>query len=328
MANHLLILAQTSKLRLWAIAGLLALLVVYPLVYADPYYLHLMILWLIWSMMTVAWAALLGFLGIFHFAQIAFFGLGSYASSILSLEHGLSPWLSIAVGGLVAGVFSLGLSLPSLRLKGPYIAVVSLGFSECIRITISNLEFTKAELGIWGVPPLWAGCTKTGVYYSVLLACALVVALFFTVLTSKQGLAIKAVKASSDSAESVGIEIYRTKISFFFICSFIAGIAGGFYVHYLNGVSPEIFNIANMIDVMVMGILGGLSSVFGPLIGVFVVMFSLECLRAIHDLRFMVYAVVIIVLIIFKPQGIYDYIDRLFHRLEKRLVPLRKQIHI
>lgn len=319
MASHWFLLAKTSKTRLLVLAISIFGLAIYPHIWKDPYFLHVMILWLIWAIVTTSWAVLLGFLGIFHFAQIAFFGLGGYTTGLLSVKYAMSPWLGIPLGGLVAGLFSLGVSLPALRLKGPYIAVVSLGFSECIRIATTNLDFTKAELGVWGVPPLWEGIDKMGVYYCVLIVCVMEIFLFYTILTSRHGLAAKAIKASAQSAESIGVDIFRTKIAMFFVSSFIAGIAGAFYTHYLGGISPDIYKIGNMVDVMVMGILGGVTSVFGPVIGSFVVVFSLEKLRVLQDFRFIFYALVIITLILFKPQGIYDYLNKFFQRIEKPL---------
>jgi len=276
-----------------------------------------MILWFLWSIVASTWAVILGFLGIFHFAQYAFFGLGGYSSALITMNAGLPPWLGILLGGLCVGIISLGLSLPALRLRGPYIAVVSLGFAECIRITTSNLSFTGAELGIWGVRPLFTGGSKVGFYYCILSVCIAVVGFLYVLLTSKYGLAAKAMKQSMESSDSVGIQIYKTKITFFFISSSFAGIAGGLYVHYMTGISPEIYNIANMIDVMVMGLVGGLTSVFGPVIGAGVVFFSLENLRVIQDLRFMVYAGVMILIMIFKPEGVYSLIDQLFKRFNE-----------
>lgn len=276
-----------------------------------------MILWFLWSIVACSWAVILGFLGIFHFAQIAFFGLGGYASALITMNAGFPLWLGILFGGLCAGVISLGLSLPALRLRGPYIAVVSFGFAECIRITTSNLSFTGAELGVWGVQPLFMTWGKVGYYYCILIVLMVVLSILYILLTSKYGLAVKAMKQSIESSDSVGIQIYKTKISFFFISSFFAGVAGGLYVHYMTGISPEIYHIANMIDIMVMGLVGGLSSVFGPLIGAGVVFFSLENLRVIQDFRFMVYAVVMVLIMIYKPEGLYSVVDNLFERFTK-----------
>ncbi len=271
-----------------------------------------MILWLVWSIVATSWAVVLGFLGIFHFAQIAFFGIGAYASALLTVKAGFSPWLGVLFGGTAAAIISLGLSLPALRLRGPYIAVVSFGFSECIRISTSNLEFTGAELGVWGTASLWQGCEKIGFYYVILGVFIIVVGFLYFLLTSKFGLALRAIKQSQISSDSIGIQIYKMKISFFFLSAFFAGVGGAMYVHYMSGVSPEIYNIAHMIDIMVMGLVGGLHSVFGPMVGAAIVFFSLENLRVIQDFRFMVYAMVMILIMIFKPDGVYSLIDYFF----------------
>jgi len=320
MRSNLLILHKSNSLRIVVVLFVIGLLAVLPFFGGDPYIIHLMILWLIWSMVACSWSVLLGFLGIFHFAQIAFFGIGGYGSALLTVNVGVPVWLGIVFAGFVSGVFSLGISVTSLRLKGPYIGVVSLGFSECIRIAASNLDFTKAELGIWGVPALWRDCGKVGFFYCILIVATLAISILYVIVTSKYGLAIKAVKESAMSAESVGIRIYKIKISIFFINSFFAGVAGGFYVHYMSGISPEIFKIGNMIDIMVMGIIGGITSVFGPIAGAFLVLFSLEYLRSIQDLRFMIYGVVVILLMIFKPQGVYSIIQLVFEWIELKWI--------
>jgi branched-chain amino acid transport system permease protein len=254
----------------------------------------------------------LGFLGIFHFAQIAFFGIGAYVSALLTMNMGLTPWQGIIFGGAAAAIMSLGLSLPALRLRGPYIAVVSFGFSECIRISTSNLELTGAELGVWGTAPLWQGCGKMGFYYVILGVFTLVLGFLYVLLTSKFGLALRAIKQSQISSDSIGIQIYKIKIFFFFLSAFLAGVGGGLYVHYMSGVSPEVYNIAHMVDIMVMGLVGGLNSVFGPMMGAAIVFFSLENLRIIQDFRFMIYALVMILIMIFKPDGVYSLIDYFF----------------
>lgn len=309
---HPFLLHKSSSLRNVAILFVALMLGVLPLFIKDPHMMHLMILWLVWSIVATSWAVVLGFLGIFHFAQIAFFGVGAYASALLTMSTGVTPWLGIMFGGVAAAIISLGLSLPALRLRGPYIAVVSLGFSECIRISTSNLEITGAELGIWGTAPLWQGCGKTGFYYVILGVFIIVLGFLYSLLTSKFGLALRAIKQSQISSDSIGIQIYKIKISFFFLSAFFAGVSGGLYVHYMSGVSPEIYNIAHMIDVMVMGLVGGLNSVFGPMVGAAIVFFSLENLRVIQDFRFMIYALVMILIMMFKPDGVYSLIDYFF----------------
>ena len=314
---HPFLLHKSTRVKNLTLCCLAVFLAIFPLFTRDPYVLHLMILWLIWSIVATSWAVVLGFLGIFHFAQIAFFGLGAYASGLLTMHTGAPPWLGILFGGFAAAIMSLGLSLPALRLKGPYIAVVSFGFSECIRISTSNLDFTGAELGIWGAPPLWQGCGKVGYYYCILGVFAIVAGFLYILLTSKFGLAIRAMKQSQISSDSIGIQIFKIKITFFFISAFFAGVGGGLFVHYMSGASPEIYNIAHMIDVMVMGLVGGLNSVFGPLVGAAIVFFSLENLRVIQDFRFMIYAVVMILIMMFKPDGIYSILDRLLGRAKR-----------
>jgi branched-chain amino acid transport system permease protein len=314
---HPFLLHKSTRMSNLAVCCLAVFLVVFPLFTTDPHVLHLMILWLIWSIVATSWAVVLGFLGIFHFAQIAFFGLGAYASGLVTMDTGAPPWLGILLGGVAAAIMSLGLSLPALRLRGPYIAVVSFGFSECIRISTSNLEFTGAELGVWGVPPLWQGCGKVGYYYCILAVFAVVASFLYVLLTSRFGLAIRAMKQSQISSDSLGIQIFKIKITFFFISAFFAGVGGALFVHYMSGASPEIYNIAHMIDVMVMGLVGGLNSVFGPLVGAAVVFFSLENLRIIQDFRFMIYAVVMILIMMFKPDGIYSILYRLLGRVNR-----------
>ena len=311
---HPFLLHKTSPVQHFVIGLVALLLLVFPLISSDPHVLHLMILWLLWSIVTTSWAVVLGFLGIFHFAQIAFYGIGAYSSALLTMKVGVSPLVGILCGGVMAAVISLGLSLPALRLKGPYIAVVSFGFSECIRISTTNLKFTGAELGLWGVPPLWPGCGKVAFYYIILAVFSLVVGFLYVLLTSKFGLAIRAMKQSQISSDSIGIEIYKIKISFFFVSAFFAGVGGGMLVHYMSGVSPEIYNISHMVDVMVMGLVGGLNSVFGPMVGAAIVFFSLENLRIIQDFRFMIYAVGMILIMMFKPGGVYSIVSRFFEK--------------
>lgn len=296
---------------------LLLLLIFLPIWVKDPYLLHLLIIAMIWSVAASNWDLLVGYMGMFNFAQAAFLGIGAYSSALISMHLGVTPWLSLLLGGLITGTFSIVIGLPVLRLAGAYVAMVTLAFSEAIRITISNWTgFTRGVMGLWGIPPLFGGSGKIPYYYSALALLILSTLILVIWTRSRYGIASIAIKESKSSSESLGINITGFKLAAFFVSSSLTGIAGGFYAFYVLLLSPVLLDLHHMFDIMAMGIIGGIGTIFGPIIGAFIIIFSLEYLRAVGEYRFLIYGVLLILIMLLKPQGLYAGVIELLKALK------------
>ena len=283
---------------------LILIFVFFPVFSADPYLLHLLILCFIFGTLVSNWNILFGYMGIFCFGQQAFFGIGAYGSALAAIRFGLPIPAAILAGGLLALVSSLLIGTPSLRLRGPYVALVTLAFAEVMRITCSNwVDVTRGQLGL-AVPALFSGGNRMPYYYATLVLLLLSTGLLTKVMRSSFGYVAVAIRESQEAAASLGIDIVKYKILAFMLSSFLSGVAGAFYGHYILILTPDIMGLPTMVSILVMGMLGGLSTLHGPLLGTLAVIFLSEYLRAVGQFRFIIYGALIILSVLFIPGGL------------------------
>jgi branched-chain amino acid transport system permease protein len=310
-------LFSTTKNK--AIAVMLIILLILPLFIQDPYIMNIVILSLLFAVLACSWNLICGYTGIFTFGHQAFFGIGAYVSALLSMKLGLSPWLGLLVGGVAAGLIGLFIGLPCLRLRiAPYIAITTLAFSEIARIVCMNLVgLTRGELGLWGIPefpdiPLWgdlvisfSGGDRTAYYYVILIIFFVSLGLIGWMLRSYIGLAFRAIRDEQEAALSLGIDTTRFKLLAFITSSFLAGVAGSFYAHYILILTPtSVFSVGLMTEVIAVTLVGGLGTFWGPVIGAFSLTVLLEYLREFGEYRFMIYGAMLVATIMFMPKGV------------------------
>ena len=267
-----------------------------------------------------------GMLGQLALGHAGFMGVGAYTAALISLNaKGVWPQavsfpLALLAGGLVAAVFGVIIGIPALRLKGDYLAIITLGFGEIIRVIINNLAFTGGAKGMRGIPRL-----TTFPYVYVLMA--LVVAVMFTLGRSRHGRAILSIREDPVAAEAAGIPTTYYKIFAFALAAFFAGVAGGLYAHYVSSIAPKDFGFTRSIEILVMVVLGGMGSITGA-VGAAVVLTALpEVLRDFSDYRMLVYSLLLIVMMLFRPSGLMGTaefsltgcIDRLTRRAPRRV---------
>lgn len=297
------------------------LLIVAPLV-SGNYILHVLIISLIYSILALSWNMVVGYAGIFSFGHHAFFGIGAYSSALLSIHYGLSPWVGLILGGFFAAITGLIIGLPVLRLRAaPYIAILTLGFAEILKLVSSNLvEITRGELGLGGIPSFTSIgpiafnlVNRINIYYLVLSILIVTVFVMIKIINGPRGLALKSIKESQEAAESLGINLTKNKLFVFMISAFIAGVSGSLFAHYIQILTPSsILDVNIMIQILVITVVGGLGTIMGPIIGSFIVVLGLEYLRFLGDHRLIIYGAIIIIVIMFMPEGI---IRRIFPKL-------------
>lgn len=311
---------QPLRARHWLlVAAALGAMILVPIASRDPYLLHVLILAMIFGIFASAWNLVTGFAGLKTFGHHAFFGIGAYSSALVSINFGLSPWLTIWLAGLVAVVFGLFIGLPILRIRSmPHVAIVTLGFAEIVRIIISNLQnITRGEMGLWGIPPFegftlpgfgevaFTPAEKLPFYYLALALLVLSTAGVSFMMRSKTGLAMIAMRDAEDAAESLGVNLTRQKLTVFAVSSFMVGIAGAFYAHYIAILTPTAaVGVDLMILVIAMVLVGGLGTLSGPLIGALILTVAIELLRDLEDYRLLVYGAIIILIVMFLPKGL------------------------
>lgn len=250
-----------------------------------------------------------GHTGQFSLGHAGFMAVGGYSAAKLTLvcqpmvPEALWPLLflvALVLGGLMAATVGLGVGIPSLRLKGDYLAIVTLGFGEIIRVVVQNMESVGAASGLKGIPKF----TTLGWTFGLAAVTVYVVA---ALVNSTYGRGFIAVHDDEVAASSMGINPVRYKVTAFVTGAFFAGIAGGLYAHHKQFLSPTGFDFLKSIDIVVMVILGGMGRTVGVIIAAVLLTLLPEVLRQFADYRMIIYSLLIICLMLTRPQGLFTF---------------------
>jgi branched-chain amino acid transport system permease protein len=324
--NLLNVFRAVNPYSMWGVFAVLALL---PVVVRNDYYVGVLIICLIYATLASSWNLMVGYAGILSFGHQAFYGLGAYFSALITMKCNLSPWLGLPLGGLFAGLLSLAIGFPCLRLRiAPYVAIATLAFSEILLAICKNwVSLTRGEMGLWGIRPfqdfsllgygpvVFSGGAKLPFYY-LMLGIFIVTMLFIHFqMSSKAGLALKSIREDQEAAASLGVDITRYKLTAFLTGSFFAGVTGSFYAHYVSILAPDaVFGIGEMVEIVAITLIGGIGTFFGPTLGSFVLVIGLELLRGLSDYRLMIYGALLVILIIVMPHGFLAGLSQLAER--------------
>ena len=249
-----------------------------------------------------------GHTGQFSLGHAGFMSVGAYVSAMLTLELQKSlgealPWIflpALIAGGLVAALAGLLVGVPSLRLKGDYLAIVTLGFGEIIRVIFQNVDAAGAASGLSGIPRL------TGLAWTFTLA-AVTVYVVGCLVNSTYGRGFLAVHDDEVAASSMGLNPTRYKVTAFVIGAFFAGIAGGLFAHHKTSITPQVFDFMKSFEIVLMVILGGMGKTGGVILAAIVLTVLPEPLRQFSEYRMIVYALLIICIMIARPQGLFNF---------------------
>ncbi len=283
----------------------------------NPYYFQVLILIGINIVLAVSLNLINGFTGQFSIGHAGFMAVGAYGSAMFTLKIGqplaaqlVSSGVPLPVaqgglllvallsGGLLAALAGWIVGLPSLRLRGDYLAIVTLGFGEIIRVVILNVDAVGGARGLPGIPQ-WAD------FFWVFLGVAAVVALSRNLAHSTHGRALFAIRDDEVAAEALGVDTTKYKVLAFVMGSFFAGIAGGLFAHYLSYLNPGTFTFLKSIEVIAMVVLGGMGSVSGAVLAAIILTLLPEVLRVVKDYRMVIYSLMLIVLMVARPQGLF-----------------------
>lgn len=302
------LLTKRKTIALIFSIALFLLMLAMPNLVTKTYYTRVLTFCMVYACVASAWNVIAGYAGVFSFGFQALFGLGAYVSALLSIELGWSPWVTMWIGAFASMCVGAVVAIPSLKLRQlPYICIATLCMGELIRILASNLpELTRGELGLSNIPKFFATGNSQNCYYLVLVLLTVTLIVVTKIVNSPMGMSLKAMKDSQEASESLGINIPGTKVMIYMIGAFIAGTAGAFYAHYINVLTPtSVLGTALMTQFVAMSLLGGLGTIVGPVLGSFTITIGLEVLRNVDDYRMIVYALLIIVTIIFLRSGIW-----------------------
>jgi branched-chain amino acid transport system permease protein len=281
-------------------------------------FLHLCVMIFIYMIFAMSLNLEVGYTGLFNFGHVAFFGIGAYTSALLTLQR--VPFeLSLLIALAMAGLWGFFISIPSLKLRGDYFGIVTLGFGEIIRMVFQNeVWLTKGPMGLPGIPKPVLFTYQFGTLPQYLLLtfgfAAITFLILRIILRSPFGRVLKAIREDEVAAETLGKNVFFFRIKSFVIGSLFAGLAGTLWGHYTTFISPGDFTLLETILVLLIVVLGGKGTQWGPVLGAFVLIFFQESLRFLRlpaewtrylaPLQQMIFGGLLIVLMIFRPEGL------------------------
>src|SRR5512139_3685618 len=303
------------------IAIAVLLLLAAPWIVSAPFFIHLMIMVLMWTVLGASWNILGGFTGQVSFGHATFLGAGAYTTMILFLKLGISPWYGIPIGGLVAALIALPIGFICFRLRGPYFALSTLAVAEIVRLVALNWEsFTNGPVGllITTLPDVsFAGKSidwesKIPFYYIIAVIALAAIAATYIMSRTRLGAYSLAIREDIDSAEAIGINTVQTRVAALSLSALFAGVGGGFYAMYFRYIDPDaVFSIALSVEMVFIAVVGGLTTVAGPLIGAIVLVALGEIFREIFLVHFKLvghlifYGLMMMIVIRYLPEGIW-----------------------
>lgn len=290
----------------------LAVGLVAPFVIATPYAMNIMTSAVIFVMLAVGLNIVVGYCGLLDLGFAAFFAVGAYTSGLLATRLSwplVATVPAVVIATALAGVIIGG---PTLRLRSDYLAIVTLGFGEIVRIIANNLEVTGGPSGIYGIPGLFGAEASDPVvfYYTALVLVAVAVLLAARLGRSRLGRAWRFVREDEDAAEAMGVHTYRIKMAAYVAGAIWGGLAGVLFASQLSAISPASFTFLQSALVLMAVVLGGMGSTPGVVIGAVVISLLPEILRDLADYRFFVFGVLLIVMMIVRPQGLWPHRSR------------------
>ncbi len=319
----------------WMIYALILILVaVIPLLTKKVTLMNMFILILLGGYMGMCWNLMSGLTGCFSMGHAVFFGLGAYTVAALYGDLGISPLIGMFAGGIVAALGGLVMGLASLRLKHHFFGLATLAFAE---ICASFFVATKVIFGLkingaqgYMIPTEYSVATlqfeeKSGYYYLLLIMVLVLLAITILIMNSKLGYFGKSIKDDQGAAEAIGVKTTQTKIIIATISAFLTAFAGGFYVVFMRYIEPAIaFDFGISIDMICYTVMGGVGTVFGPLLGAALLVPLKEIVRSTlgsswQGLHIIIYGVITIVVLILLPDGIIGGIKQLYKKVKKSL---------
>lgn len=288
--------------------GLLLLAVAAPLIVTDNYNRGIFTIVLINVISVLGLNFITGLTGQMNLGTAGIMAIGAYTSALLTVKAGFDPWLTLVISAIMGLLIGLGLGYPSLRAQGVYLSLTTIGFSEVVRMLISNFGWTNGIRGVHGIPALNlfgmnAGDPLTR-YYIYLGLAVLFTILAFRIANSKYGRLFKAIRDNYEAVQACGVNIAYPKIMAFTLAAVYGCIAGSLYAMHMGFISPTVYTFDYSTTFVVMMILGGIGSVPGCVLGAVICTILPEKLRFLGNWYWIVFSVIILLIILFRPYGI------------------------
>jgi ABC-type branched-subunit amino acid transport system permease subunit len=286
----------------------------------SPYLIHIFLIAGIYTILALGLNFQLGSTNVVNFATAASYGIGAYTSAFLAVQYHIPAWFGILLGGGVASCFGFLLGVPCMRTKDYYLSLVTIAFGMIVYLLLNNMKWTGGPDGIPGIPALSiAGHSfkeplalfgmrlpfQSNYFYFVFLLVVLATLVAHRLHHSRIGLTWNAIREDEIAARCQGIDVTKYKILAFCIDAFFGGVCGTVYAHYVGFISPDNFHFAVSVVVVTMVIFGGMDNVLGVIVGAVLLTVLPEKFRAFQDFRLILYGLIVVLMLVFRPQGLF-----------------------
>ena len=319
-------LREVHPLLPWAAAFLV--LAPLPWVLVNTYHVFLANFICVMILLSVGLNVVKGFCGQVTVGHVGLYAIGAYTAAVLSVNFGTPFWVSLPIAVLVTLAAGAVVAIPSFRLEGAYLALVTLGLGESVRIFISVTEYLGATNGFSGIPAPRIGGFRFDTYqkYYYLLMPVMLLGVFFSfqILRSRLGRAFMAVREDPVAAAAAGVNVRKHKMIAFLISAAYAGFAGALYAHMIPGyLNPRNFTVIEMVTLLLMVVLGGLGHIWGGIIGAIIVTIVYDVTKDYYHYSLLLFGSVIVLTVLFMPKGIGGIIDRFI--ATRRFIEVRER---
>jgi branched-chain amino acid transport system permease protein len=300
-------------------------LAVYPLIVTNHFVVHLSIMALLFTLLGMSWNLLGGYTGQISFGHAAFFGTGAYTSTILLLRFGISPWVGMLAGAVLAVLLSLPVGWLTLRLRGPYFALATLAFAEVVRVIVYNWDSLTGGGDGLNILTNLGGLLR---FYYIILGLAVAGWLVTRgIIHSRWGYFLHAIREDEDAAEALGVPATRMKVMVLAVSSFFVALGGSFFASYQLYINPDlVYESQISLQMIVVTVVGGIGTLEGPVVGALVIVPLSEYFRGLSPVANpLIYGLFIVVFMLFLPEGLVSGAGRLLGRRSAAVRGAQKQ---
>jgi branched-chain amino acid transport system permease protein len=324
---------KEGSIKLYILAAVaLAILAAIPFS-GNTYFMSILIIVAIFTISAVGLCLLMGYTGQVSLGHAAFYGIGAFMSAILSVTYGVSPWLAMLAGIIVSAVIAYLTGRPIFRLKGNYLAMATLGFGIIVNILFVQLDqFTGGPSGIPGVPSLAIGPlafdSDFKFYYLAWAFCIAILLLSQNIVRSRFGRALRSIHGNEEAARSLGVNVSQFKVKVFMLSAVYASIAGSLFAHYTTFVSPQPFGFMTSVQMVLMVVVGGMGSIWGAIFGAGAITLLSNVLQQFGELETIVFGAILIIVMVFMPQGLVKGAVQLWQHLSQRQARVEEEYEV
>lgn len=325
---------KQSQINTAAMIALLLAAFGVPLIIRSATYLHILVLLYFYAYLTTSWNLVGGFAGVLPLGHAAFVGIGAYTSTILSLQYGISPWLGMIAGGILATLVGVLIGLPTFKMRGAYFALATIAFAEGLRVIVENIDYL-GPLNLNGprglqIPPMNKGFAnfmfagKEPYYYIILLLLIGVLVLTWLISRSKLGYYLNAGGEEPEAAMALGVNVARAKLAAMAMSSFLTALAGTFYAQFTLYIYPKsIISLDLSFEIAFIALIGGRGSIAGPVLGALLLRPVSDFSRiyfgdTLPGLHLIIFGAVLILVMLYYPRGLQEPLTRAYHALLDR----------